>query len=107
MKKLKVLGLAMLLSISSVFAQKVIENPAYKARNNPIVDIVKIELWDSATVIYCNATFRPKYWIKVPATTFIQSTEGGEKLGISSAEGIAIDEEFFMPESGETSFVPL
>ncbi len=96
--------LVLLFFFTGAYAQRVVETPYYTARNSPAVDIVKIELRDTATVIYCNATYIPKWWIKIPSSTYIQATEGGEKLGIITAEGITIDEEFWMPESGKTSY---
>ena len=97
--------LALLFSLTGAFAQRVVENPTYKARNSPTVDVAKIELRDTATVIYCDVTYPSKWWIRLPSTTYIQSADGGEQLSITGSEGIKIDEQFWMPESGKASYV--
>ena len=105
MKKITIGLLALFFGITGAFAQRIVENPKYTARNSPTVDIAKIELRDTATVIYCDVTFPSKWWIKLPSTTYIQSTDGSEKLSITHSEGIKMEEEFWMPESGKTSYV--
>lgn len=47
-----------------------VENPFIESANTMTIDISKVELSDTATVLYTDAYFRPHYWIKsVPNLT--------------------------------------
>ena len=67
------------------------------------LDVSKVELTDTATVLHVDAYFRPHYWIRIDAKTYLRA--GGEKYALTSAQGITPDSLFWMPESGEASFV--
>ena len=41
-------------------ADRVVENPLIETANTRTLDIVKVELSDTATVLHVNAYFRPK-----------------------------------------------
>ena len=47
-------------------ANRVVENPLIETANTRTLDIVKVELSDTATVLHMNAYYRPKNW---PAPT--------------------------------------
>ena len=82
----------------------VIERPVFEVRNSGTLEIDKIEMNDSSTVLYIDAYFRPKNWIKISPETYIRESETDDRLLITASEGIGLDEEFYMPESGKTSF---
>jgi thiol-disulfide isomerase/thioredoxin len=69
------------------------------------LEIDKIILTDTATIFYIDAFFRPKDWIRIDAQTYLQA--GDSKYIITGADGIELNKEFYMPESGEASFVLL
>ena len=81
-----------------------IERPVFDVRNSSTLEIDKIEMNDSATIFYIDAFFRPNNWIRISGETYIKESGSAEKLLITKSEGINLDEEFFMPASGETSF---
>lgn len=81
---------------------QVIEHPEHGLKNTEIITIAKIEHADTATVVYVDAKFRPRYWIKVASDTYLKA--GDEKLLITGADGIEIDSLHWMPDSGEDSF---
>ena len=37
------------------------------------LDISKVELSDTATVLYTDAYFRPHYWIKISSESYLQA----------------------------------
>ncbi|MDR1633046.1 MAG: thioredoxin fold domain-containing protein [Dysgonamonadaceae bacterium] len=82
----------------------VIETPVFDVWATSALEIEKIEMSDSTTIFHIHAFFHPKEWIKISSETFIRESGTDEKLTIVDAEGIELDEKFFMPESGETSF---
>lgn len=84
-------------------AVRVVENPLIDAANTRTLDIVKIELSDTATILHVDAYFRPRNWIRIDAGTYLQAD--GERYAIRGGEGIQLDSLFWMPDSGEASFV--
>lgn len=81
-----------------------IERPAFDVRNSSTLEIAKIEMSDSATILHVDAFFTPGYWIRISGETYIRESGGSEKLLLAKAEGIEPDKEFYMPDSGKTSF---
>lgn len=99
MKKL-VLTFTFLSLILFSYSQKVIERPEFKGTTAPYIKILKIELQDTATVMDFRVHFTPNRWIRVGEETYIQDSNGGEKLYVKSAKGIKINEQHFTPKSG-------
>ena len=81
----------------------VIEHPAFIAKSAYGLEIEKIELSDTATILYFKAFFNPGNWIKPDPNGFLKDNKGN-KYNLLSAEGISLEENFIMPESGETEF---
>ena len=81
----------------------VIENPLFEAANSTTIAISKVELNDSATILHIDARYIPNYWIRIVSDSYIQAN--GEKYIITGSEGIELDTEFWMPESGQASFI--
>lgn len=84
-------------------ADRVVENPLIETANTRTLDIVKVELSDTATVLHVNAYFRPKNWIVISSDSYLQVP--AMKFRLTEAEGITPDSLFWMPDSGKTSFV--
>jgi thiol-disulfide isomerase/thioredoxin len=104
MKKLLFLSALFLISIN-LFSQKIIENPSFSASTAHYVSIAKIELYDSVTIVDFEVTFRPKQWIQVNKDkTYIQDSNGGEKLYVKRADGIELNERHWTPESGINNY---
>ena len=80
-----------------------IETPLYEVRNTNTIEVSRIDLTDSTTVLHIEARFRPHWWIKIVSSTFL-ADENGNQYPIVSAEGIELDKEFWMPDSGEAQF---
>jgi thiol-disulfide isomerase/thioredoxin len=102
-------NIVLILCLCSIYAcsekrPAVIERPVFDVRNSSTLEIDKIEMSDSATILYVDAFFRPNNWIRISGETYIKESGTSEKLVITKSEGINLDEEFYMPESGETSF---
>ena len=82
---------------------KVVENPLIESANSMTLDIAKVELTDTATVVHVDAYFRPHYWIRIDSKTYLRAE--GKNYALTDAQGITPDSLFWMPESGEASFV--
>ena len=105
MKKLILLTLC----IQSLFCctQKrpaVIERPVFDTRNTSMIEIDKIEMSDSATILHIDTYSRQGSWIAIAEKTFIRENGSDEKLMLTHTEGIKIDERAMIPESGTLSF---
>lgn len=82
---------------------KTIVLPQMEARNQQTLEIDSITRSDTATVLHIKAFYHPNYWIKVASGSFLED-DLGNTYRISRGVGIDLDKEFWMPESGETSF---
>lgn len=83
---------------------RTIENPPIAASNAiNSVDISKVELNDSATVLYLHVNFHPGWWVRLAKESHLVA--GGKDYPVVKAEGIVLGEQFWMPESGEADFV--
>jgi thiol-disulfide isomerase/thioredoxin len=82
---------------------RTIERPSFSVRNTRTLEINKIILTDTATIIHVDAFFRPNNWIRIDSLTYLQG--GDSKYFVTGADSIELSREFWMPESGEASFV--
>lgn len=105
MKKLLILLCATIgvLGTSCTPQNRAVENPFIEAANTETIDIKKICLSDTATVLHINAYYRPKEWIRIDSKTYLQVDS--VKYPIAGTEGIQLDSLFWMPETGRASFV--
>lgn len=92
----------MLLMASCTPKSRTVDYPLISQANTNTLDIARVELTDSATVLHMDAYFRPKYWIRIAADSYLRA--GGQKYMLTGAEGIQPDSLFWMPETGEASF---
>ncbi|MDR0421823.1 MAG: TlpA family protein disulfide reductase [Proteiniphilum sp.] len=83
-------------------SERVVERPVFEVRNTGTLEIDRIVLSDTATIFYFDAFFTPNYWIRIDSRTYLLGDS--VRYTITGAEGIELDKEFWMPESGEASF---
>jgi len=108
MKKILFFLIASFLSLAS-FSQIVVENPQFSATTIKNVNITKVILYDTVTAVEFKANYIPHHGFWGPSkNTYIQNSQGGEKLFLKRAEGIPLDS-LTTPESGNkvyTLFFP-
>lgn len=104
MKFTKILAMAMLAATGTAFAQsgKTVEYPFIEMANTYSVDVAKVELADTATVLHIDAYYRPHYWISIDSKGYLLAD--GKRYALKKTDGIEADAKFFMPDSGEASF---
>jgi thiol-disulfide isomerase/thioredoxin len=90
----------------SVFAhsQTIIEKPKIGMSTAPSVNIEKIELRDTATVLWFHVNQTLGNWIRIPKESYIQPVGSKEKLFIVSTDGIPLNERYTIPASGEVDY---
>lgn len=81
---------------------RVLERPVYGLQNSQTLEINKVELTDSSTILYIDAYFPAGNWIRIDSGTYIQAD--GEKYPIRGSENVVLQEYHWMPESGEDHF---
>ena len=96
-------GLLMLLMVSCTPENRVIEKPVFLASNSSTIEVGKVTLTDSTTVLDIFAKFTPGWWIKIASTGYL-ADDKGNTYPIQAGHGIELDKEFWMPESGEAEF---
>ena len=89
-------------TISCAPRNRTVENPFIEAANTETLDITKVTVSDTATILHVEAYFRPKYWIKIAAGSYLEAD--GEKYPLTGSKGIDADSLFWMPETGRASF---
>lgn len=82
---------------------RVIEQPPFCVRNTTSIEVSKVIISDTATVLHIYAKYRPKNWIKIASGSYLKDNNG-ETYQLRSGIGITPDKEFWMPESGEAEF---
>lgn len=98
---------ALLLALSTLCSlqakDRTVNRPPFIARNTSTVEIDRIVASDTATVLDIKAFFTPHYWIRISGESYLLGDDG-KKYPIRSGNGITLDKEFWMPDSGEASF---
>ncbi len=95
--------LGMMLLAGCSLDNRIIEKPVFLASNTTSIEVSKVTLTDSTTVLDIFARYRPKYWIRIASSSFL-TDDKGKTYPIQSGIGIDLDKEFWMPESGEAEF---
>jgi len=103
MKRILLATIALIVSVLA-YSQTIIEKPNVGMTTASYVKIEKIELRDTATVIWFHVIFQVGSWIQIPKETYIQPVGAKEKLFIVSTDGIPLNERYTMPASGEVSY---
>ena len=96
-------GMLILLFVSCTPENRVIDKPVFLASNTTSIEVSKVTLTDSTTVLDIFARYTPGWWIKI-ASTSILTDDKGNTYSIQTGNGIELDKEFWMPESGEAEF---
>lgn len=101
-------SLIALLAITACTSQpesKTVELPSAAYSNNRALEIAKVTLTDSITVLDIDASYRPHNWIRIDSESYLEAN--GKKYMISDGEGIDLDSLFWLPESGKATFTLL
>ena len=102
---MKTILLCMMLMLSGMLTAQTIDNPPFKARSGSIGNITRIERTPEGTRVYIHAIFRPHWWIKEEGDSYLEDAATGKKYQFKSAEGIELNKEVYMPDSGEMDYV--
>ena len=107
MKKINLLSglmlMVLMLLASCAKDNRIIEKPVFLASNTTSIEVSKVTLTDSTTVLDIFARYRPKYWIRIAGSSYL-TDDKGQTYPIQKGVGIELDKEFWMPESGEAEF---
>lgn len=103
MKKSAFIFLSFLLIGNMYGKEKTIELPPYIMSNTRTIEIEKIVLNDTATILYMKGYERPSRKLTLQKGNFLVADDGKE-YKIKSVQGITPGKGVKMPESGETDF---
>ena len=81
---------------------KTADYPLVEATNTQTIDIARVELTDTATIIRTDAYYQPNYWIRISSESYLRAE--GKRYRLTGAEGITPDSLFWMPDSGKAHF---
>lgn len=82
---------------------KVVERPVVGNSNTTIVDILKIELSESATVLWLDIYNCAGEWINILSQTVLQSTDGERTYKLLGCDGLEINKRIIIPQQGYVS----
>ena len=99
--KLSILAMA-IVSASTAMAGKIIDLPFIGDSNSSTVDIDRVELTDTATILTMHGYYRPHNWIKLSPESELQAD--GKSYKLIGSKGMVPDKELWMPESGDSVF---
>lgn len=103
MKRFSILLFAIVVCCILQAKDRVVKQPPFIVRNSSSIEIDKVVVSDTATVLEIKAFYRPHNWIKISRDSYLLA-DNGEKYPIRTGNGITLDKEFWMPDSGEASF---
>lgn len=93
-----------LFMFSTITLAQTIENPTFKVRSGSITNITRIERTPKNTRVFIHAIFRPHWWIKESGKTYLRDVNTGKKYAFQSAEGIELNKEVYMSDSGQMDY---
>nr|WP_320058115.1 TlpA disulfide reductase family protein [uncultured Bacteroides sp.] len=98
-----ILSILLLFSVMCMQAkERTVTKPPFLVRNTNALEINKIELADTATVLSVEAFSRPTEWLQISPDSYLMAD--GKKYPILSAEGIKLGEKFYTLADGKISF---
>lgn len=96
---------SLLLLCSATLSAQTIDNPSFKTRSGSIHNIARIEQTPECTRVYIHAIFRPHWWISVGRDVYLEDAVSGTCYKLKRSEGIELNKETYMPDSGMMDFV--
>ena len=83
--------------------KKTVENPGFDVVLGPMMEVEKIDLTDTATILHMKSYSNPGGWIRIFQDVYLQLADSG-RLFIRDMDGLVFRQQFDFPESGEHSF---
>ena len=102
MKKLFIILLALPCLMSFKESDRIIEKPIFGIRDFGMLEINKIILTDTATILHIEAFLNPYFVLNICSLTYLQGN--GIKYQVSRSEGIDLDKKLDLKESGKIDF---
>lgn len=94
--------LVAVLCVSCAHLDRVVSYPYIEKSNTRTVDIFKVELTDTATVLHVNVDFSEMIWVRISSQGYLQAD--GKRYALKGADGFALDTEVPHPENQDSSF---
>lgn len=93
----------MTLWVGCTSENRVIEKPGFLLSSSRTLEVNKITLTDTATVVDFDAHGPAKNWFKIAKTSTLTDNKGNVYL-VQSSEGIELGKECFLSETGDAGF---
>lgn len=82
--------------------ERVVDYPLIEVTNTRMLDITRVELTDTATVVTMEVRAFPEYIIQIGSDAYLQAD--GKEYKLTGAQGIVVDSLTEVPEPGNMSF---
>jgi thiol-disulfide isomerase/thioredoxin len=103
MKNLSLLFVMLVVS-QLLLAQKVIENPRYAYSSAGGLQIAKIELTDTSTMLHFKYSNGPGAGFFIPSGSYIRPDDSTERLYVVKADNVPLDKGTNVPPSGKAEY---
>lgn len=103
MKQLTSILIALILPVV-LFAQKIVDNPVHGYSTAGSLNLNRVELNDTASILSFNLKHGSSGWMSIPVETYIQAVGSEEKLYVTATEGVPLKERVSFSESGDLNY---
>jgi len=96
-------------SIASIMAAQeaeplVIESPDFESRSSNTIEINKLELRTTETVLHGDLYGKPNYWVRLSSGSYLKGASG-KVYKLRRSEGFPLDSTVYLPASGHHPFI--
>lgn len=91
------------LCFSCMKQNRVIDYPVIDKKNTTTMELYRVELMDTATVLYAEMYNHPNYWVRLSSGAYLEGLTSGKKYKLLKSADMELDKKVYMPESGNSS----
>ena len=90
------------LCLSCAKQNRIIDYPVIDNKNTTMMELHRVELTDTATILHVEMYNRPNYWVRISSGACLEGLTSGKKYKLLGSTDFELDKEVYMPESGNS-----
>jgi len=90
------------LCLSCAKQNRIIDYPVIDNKNTTTMELYRVELTDTATILHAEMYNRPNYWVRISSGACLEGLTSGKKYKLLGSTDFELDKEVYMPESGNS-----
>lgn len=88
------------LCVSCMKQTKIIDYPEVVRKSTVNMEVYRVELTDTATILYTELYNRPDYWNRISSESYLEGLTTGKRYKLICSTDFELDKEVYMPKSG-------